>query len=194
MGNKKNIYRHHQNCRHVYMKRKVKTPNTLPLEKTPPIKAPDGSRIINLQKLAEFINIMSEHLLSCDEARAAVLENKPAVTIEGESKMGLASILGIKCSGCNKIMSLRSANKVKCAKGSRKWECNIAAVWGQMATGGGHNKLKETLSILGVPSMSQKSFIETERDIGEWWKNQLEESMKEAGREERTLAIENRLP
>ena len=38
--------------------------------------------------------------------------------------------------------------------------------------------------------MSQKSFIETERELGEWWKQELEGSMKAAGEEERKLAIE----
>jgi len=60
-----------------------------------------------------------------------------------------------------------------------------------MATGGGHKKLRETMAFLGVPTMSRTSFITTERDIGDWWRQQLEKSMKKAGREERRLAIEN---
>ncbi len=39
---------------------------------------------------------------------------------------------------------------------------------------------------LGVPV----SFIHTERDIGEWWKNQLKKSMLEAGKKEKALAVE----
>ena len=53
---------------------------------------------------------------------------------------------------------------------SMRWETNLAAVWGQMATGGGHAMLQETMSVLGVPTMTKKSFMTTERDIGEWWK------------------------
>ena len=60
-----------------------------------------------------------------------------------------------------------------------------------MATGGGHKNLRETMAFLDVPTMSLTTFIATERDIGDWWRQQLEESMKEAGREERRLAIEN---
>ena len=37
---------------------------------------------------------------------------------------------------------------------------------------------------------SNINLIETERDIGGWWRDQLERSMKEAGEEERQLAIE----
>ena len=36
---------------------------------------------------------------------------------------------------------------------------------------------------LGVPVMNKKSFTETERDIGEWWKVSLKEQMIEADRE-----------
>ena len=50
--------------------------------------------------------------------------------------------------------------------------------------------LQETMSMVGVSVMSKTSFIRTERHIGEAWKDQLRESMLEAGREERRLAIE----
>ena len=40
--------------------------------------------------------------------------------------------------------------------------------------------------------MSQKSFINTERQIGEWWRAKLHKSMVEAGCEERKLAIERK--
>ena len=46
------------------------------------------------------------------------------------------------------------------------------------------------MATLGVPTMSQRSFIATEREIREWWRQHLEDSMKEAGKEERRLAIE----
>ena len=72
-----------------------------------------------------------------------------------------------------------------------RWECNLAAVWGQMSTGGGHSQLEEAMSVVGVPVMSKKSFIGTERDIGEVWKKELWESMAKAGKEEKKLAEES---
>ena len=59
-----------------------------------------------------------------------------------------------------------------------------------MATGGGHIKLQEIMATLGIPVMSKNSFTSTERGIGKWWKQQLELSMLEAGREEKRLAEE----
>ncbi len=48
-------------------------------------------------------------------------------------------------------------------------------------TGGGHSQLEEAMSIVGVPVMTKKSFIQTKRDIGEVWKKELLELMMMAG-------------
>ena len=60
---------------------------------------------------------------------------------------------------------------------------------GEMLTGGGHSNLEGNMRVLGIPIMA-KNFIQTECCIREWWKQQLQESMKEAGREEKALAEE----
>ena len=46
--------------------------------------------------------------------------------------------------------------------------------------------------MVGVPVMSKARFISTECDIGEAWMTELRESMAEAGREEKRLAVEIR--
>ena len=68
----------------------------------------------------------------------------------------------------------------------------MAAVWGQMTVGGGFNSLQESISVMGVPVMTKRSFVETERVIGKWWWAALEESMLAAGKKEKQLAIENK--
>ena len=113
-----------------------------------------------------------------------------AFTLAGETREGLASILAGKCSVCKHTISLETSPKVKGPKQYRRWECNLAAVWGQMVIGGGHSHLEESMSVLGVPVMTKKSLINTERDIGCWWKEMLEKSMIEAGEEEKRLAEE----
>ena len=75
--------------------------------------------------------------------------------------------------------------------GGHYWECNLAAVWGQMATGEGHAPLNEFMAVLGVPSLLKKAFVSTEKRIGEWWKDLLKISMKQAGEEEKAIAISN---
>ena len=69
------------------------------------------------------------------------------------------------------------------------WENNLAAVWGQMSTGGGHTTLQETMSVLSLPTMTKKSFMAAEKRIGEWWWSHLQESMKSAGVMEKGIAV-----
>ena len=57
-----------------------------------------------------------------------------------------------------------------------------------MATGGGHAHLSETMSVLGVPVMAKNAFVQTKKDIGEFWHLRLTDAMVEAGREEKRLA------
>ena len=60
-----------------------------------------------------------------------------------------------------------------------------------MATGTGYRQLEETMSVMGVPVMTKATFISTERDIGECWKQILLSSMAEAGQEGKKIAKEN---
>ena len=96
------------------------------------------------------------------------------ILLAGEKQNGLASIILTRCSKCSYTITLETSHKVKGPRGYHWWECNLAAVWGQMSTGGGHSKLCETMGVLGVPVMSARHFISTERDIGEWWRSQLQ--------------------
>ena len=45
------------------------------------------------------------------------------------------------------------------------------------------------MSVVGIPVMTKKSFMDTERAIGEVWKQELLESMADAGREVKQLAV-----
>ena len=100
------------------------------------------------------------------------------------------SVLSAKCSGCRMEVAFSTSSKVSGLSGGKRWECNLAAVWGQMSTGGGHVPLTETMSTLGVPVMTKKSFMATERAVSDWWWQALEESMKEAAEEEKQIAVE----
>ena len=58
-----------------------------------------------------------------------------------------------------------------------------------MSTGGGHALLQESMAALGIPTMTKPSFVAAEKRIGEWWSTLLEDSMRQAGQEERQIAI-----
>ena len=145
--------------------------------------AVDGARIVNIEQLGKYIEELSSHVAQCEE-------NTGSVALLGEKRDGLASIVSTECTGCGYKINLETSPKVKGPSGYNCWEVNLAAVWGQMSTGGGHSSLQESMAYLGVPVMAKKTFTKTERAIGEWWRDRLQQSMEEAGKREKELAIE----
>ena len=184
MGSNKNKCNSRNNHRRVFKRRwhaqKYQQKESLQCTSAQGNVTIQGSRIINLEKLQEYINCLTVHAAQCGGD----------IVLTGETRAGLASIISSRCSKCSYTVPLETSRKVKGPRGNCRWECNLAAVWGQMSTGGGHSRLQETMGVLGVPVMSAKNFINTERDIGEWWQNQLQEVMVEAGKEEKKLAEE----
>ena len=188
MGNKKNTTNQHQN--RGKFKHRI-SPNRQPKkhedkETVQPnrenVSPLEGSRVINLDYLASFVNNVSAHSQSCKEG---------TISLTGESyRNGLASILSARCSGCRMEMAFPTSSRLGSQGCGRRWECNLAAVWGQVVTGGGHSSLNESLSVLGVPTMGKKAFMATEKALDRCWWEILEQSMKEAAEEEKRLAIE----
>lgn len=148
-----------------------------------------SSRIINLQQLADHIAEVTSHAASCTTCTNS--GGDAFALVCAKNRQGLASILVARCRGCGKEFPFSTSSKVRCLPdGHVRWECNLAAVWGQMATGGGYSPLQESMATLGVPVMTKKAFIHTESVIGQWWWEMLCESMKKAGEEERQLAVQ----
>lgn len=140
----------------------------------------DGCRIINLDSLQIFIGRISSHSSSCGDE----------ISLSGESRDGLASILTAQCKSCQLTIDFPTSSKVRGPTGNSRWECNLSSVWGQMAIGGGHHHLQESLGALGIPTMTKKSFKATEKIIGKWWWDLAKKSCSEAAAEEKKLAIE----
>ena len=172
MGNKNNSKNTHVS-RGKYKKKANK--------KTGRVKVLNDNRIISLHQLQQQLELITNHTASC--------KSYNNIMINEQKREGLASVFTIHCNGCNEEFTLATSAKVKGPSGHQYWENNLAAVWGQMSTGGGHTTLQETMSVLGLPAMTKKSFMATERRIGEWWWNHLQESMKSAGEKEKAIAI-----
>ena len=159
MGNKRNS-RGSQVCRGKYAKKRVpggkkKMLNTLS----------NGSRIINLNKLQEHLNMVTQHAATCQLCTKEAISGHKAVVLTGEqNRQGFCSILTSSCVGCKEEFSFPTSAKVKPMSGGKYWECNLAAVWGQMATGGGHTPLTESMAVMGIPAMTKKSFIAIEKE------------------------------
>ncbi len=167
MGNKRNKRFNGNGCRRVFG-RKRKFPQKHQFEAQSVRTVPDspsqeesrpsieGCRIVNINKLEKYISELTIHSAHCGGH----------FSLKGETRHGLASILKAECSSCGHTIIFETSPKVKGPRKYCRWECNLAAVWGQMSTGGGHSHLEETMSVLGIPVMTQASFISTERDIG----------------------------
>ena len=185
MGNKKNkafknMYR--GKYKKKFQPHRVARTNKENISPPDPAIALDGSRIISLKHLASFIEDVSSHSQTCQLG---------TITFTGETfRDGLASGLSAKCNECSSDITMSTSSKVRGVGGGQRWENNVAAVWGQMATGGGHAHLKEQMSVLGVPVMSKQTFIATESAIDQCWWQSLEESMRQAAEEEKRLAVE----
>ncbi len=62
----------------------------------------EGSRIINLDKLQQYVNELTTHAAKCGSQ----------IILSGEQKSGLASIISSHCSKCSFIIPLTTSNKV----------------------------------------------------------------------------------
>lgn len=140
----------------------------------------EGSRIINMNMLQQHINDITIHAAKCGSD----------MKLCGEKREGLASVFGCFCMKCGHNIQFKTSEKVRGPNGVKRWECNLAAVWGQVSSGGGHTPLQQTMGMLGVPVMAKKNYASAERGLGEWWRTQLEKSCLEAGKEEKRLAEE----
>lgn len=77
----------------------------------------------------------------------------------------MACILSANCSHCRLEIGFPTSTKISRVGGGKRCECNVAAVWGQMCSGGGHAHLKETASVLGIPMITKKAFVATKSVI-----------------------------
>ena len=150
MANKRN--RANRSRRHVYFTRKPK--RQIQKQHTGNLREVQnqGSRIVNLQNLEGYVSMIAKHAAECPSSGPS------SIVIDDELRLGLASVLKTKCTGCGVSLKLQTSQRVKGPKGDTQWESNLAAVWGQMATGGGHSKLQETMGVLGIPVMAKHHF------------------------------------
>ena len=183
MGDKKNSRNTHIS-RGKFKRKKVVHKERAKQHPKTQAKMLNSNRIIALNQLQHSAEIIANHIATCKS-----YNDTSTMTINEKRREGLASELTICCSGCKEELSVATSSKVKGPSGHQYWENNLAAVWGQMSTGGGHAALQETMSVLSLPVMSKKAFIAAERRIAEWWWKCLDDSMKSAGELERAIAV-----
>ena len=140
-----------------------------------------GSRIMDIDNLGMGLKEVSSHSAQCGGI----------CILEGETMhAGLASVLSVKCVKCESKFRIESLKRVKTADGHQRWVVNVAAVLGQMATGGGATSLTCAMAPRNVPGMPKRLYATTERFVIDSVKQLVTEKVIAAGEEERGLAIE----
>lgn len=84
---------------------------------------------------------------------------------------------------------METSPRVRVGKNNR-FDINVRAVWGSMATGNGASHLNEMMATMNVPGMRPNTFSAIEHEISHWWKCVLDDDIWKAGAEERFKAME----
>jgi len=107
--------------------------------------------------LQDHVQDVTYHVVACHPS-VNKQSTQHSIVMKEQNREGLSSVLTSHCTSCY-LVTLR---KVKGLSGRPYWESNLAVVWGQMSTGGGHATLTE-MAILEIPTMTKKSFMAAEK-------------------------------
>ena len=112
-----------------------------------------GTRIVNISHHGKSLESVIDHasICSCD--------GNPRVEQEVE-RNGLGCVIQFRRDGCGITLAVETQPKSKGPGGQMRDNINIAAVWGLMATGGGHANMNEILSVLDFPPPDRRNFYE----------------------------------
>jgi hypothetical protein len=142
--------------------------------------APTGSRVIDVQGLAEFIST------GCTGCRS-----KTRMTPVGETRRGLQSELVLQCERCNqknKFLLTGDTSPSNRVPGRPAAEANVRAVLGVLASGNHFATLELILSSLNMPGMVHKSWDATVEKIGDVLEPLVEDALDAAHEKELEFA------
>ena len=89
--------------------------------------------IINLDKLHEHLQVISQHATTCQLCAVNAVSGKEAIVLVGEQNcQGLCSTLTSRCIGCNKEFQFSTSSKVQGMSGGCYWECNLLSSTGKV--------------------------------------------------------------
>ncbi|XP_023319279.1 uncharacterized protein LOC106649030 [Trichogramma pretiosum] len=101
------------------------------------------------------------------------------VNIQGEKRVGLTSILSVRCKECFDITSVPTGKIHSSSSGSTS----------ALHAGFGHTTLNKWLYTMNIPSMTSTTFKKYEREVGPVVESTAKESCLEACEEERQLTL-----
>jgi len=140
----------------------------------------NGYRVINLDQLQDQISTTAKHTAVCERARQLALRGVSPLRIISELRtQGLASLLLMQCTGCDKKFQFETSKKLPAANG--RYDVNMRAVWGCIVTGNGSSHLNEIMATLDAPGLSAHAFTSTEDQIGQHWEHLSQTEILAAG-------------
>lgn len=135
----------------------------------------EGRRIININFFIESIIEMSQH----SPEFGCSLKNMHFVK---ENRLGLISTLHFKCDMCNRLFAIHTSDD--------QCDVNKDAVLAVMNIGSGFTHLEQITSSLEIPCMSSRMYNRLHDEVCDSWEEKCLETMKEAGEEEKSLALQ----
>ena len=142
-----------------------------------------GRRVTDISEIEKYGNACANH--TCDNPE--IVFHKEIV------KNGLSSTFHCLCVGCNKTVYKFQNSPQQYEDNAKNLQplINVETVLGQLVSGGSYNKLVETLSHMGIPNMSNHTFINLRNEIDKVTWQLTEQQMKINGEKERAHAIAN---
>ncbi|XP_066902767.1 uncharacterized protein [Halyomorpha halys] len=145
-----------------------------------------GNYVVNGQHFYKAIRTLELHKLNCSESNNGYME------LISSSVADMVWKMEFRCSSCQEVAVVRSQSNEKSPAAVRKSD-NLTltekAVWGFASIGSGHENMEEVLTSMEIKPVCAKTFRRCESKLGQKWRDMLFESMSEAGRAERDLAI-----
>ncbi|CAD6219693.1 GSCOCG00012935001-RA-CDS, partial [Cotesia congregata] len=138
-----------------------------------------GRRIVHLKTLGK--NMFCSH---CDFLLSLA-------DLVSEKRIGLASILYLKCRKCDKITGASTDIQHRVSNGNSHYDSNTQLIIGSMNSGVGNTHINKVLTAMDIPQVNWKSFKTHESEVIKGVECMAQEKCLDAAKEERRLTIEN---
>lgn len=133
-----------------------------------------GNRIVDLPHVLQWAFKLEKHRSQCGGSSIVYLN---------EFKNGFNSIFIFQCSMCGKNFRYSNENVEK---------NNKAFVWGALTAGSYYTQAAHITNLMDIPTISAKKFRDTEKILGDVWKDHLSEEIQKNGEQEKAIAIEKK--
>ncbi|KAB0802570.1 hypothetical protein PPYR_04756 [Photinus pyralis] len=132
-----------------------------------------GYRIVQIDYfINKMLSMQKEHTSICTASK---------LLLKSEKRVGLVSEYTFECTSCVKLITISSENP-------KAPKVNKASVWGTLSTGGCYAHLQEFLSVLDIPSISNRLYYKYQAQLSENFESILAEDIQRAAQKEAELA------